>query len=321
MYTHGVYGFKSIPGFSNYVISESGVVLNWRKWRILQGSVNPDGYCNFRLRTDSNTTLTIGKHRLLALAYLKPDHDITDYVVNHIDGDKTNNSLDNLEWVTHQGNIEHAGLTGLTTKCKPIETRDYATGKVNFYPSVVECSRFLNLTKDAILHRLGTARTRVFPEGLQYRYYNESSEWVSPDINISYGVEKPVLVRDINTLEVSVYKMLTDAADALNVAPSTVTSWLKAPNQLVPSRGIQIMLKSSGSNWVDIPNVKSLIAESGIRRKIHVFDSFDNSTHVFKSMVECAQAYSLSTTVLHYRLNSNRKTPFNDGRIYSYFYE
>ncbi len=53
-------------------------------------------------------------HRLMGLAYLpNPENKRT---INHIDGNKLNNNLTNLEWSTHAENCQHAHDTGLAPK-------------------------------------------------------------------------------------------------------------------------------------------------------------------------------------------------------------
>jgi len=51
-------------------------------------------------------------HRLVALAFLKNSYNKP--MINHIDGNKLNNELSNLEWCTHSENLLHAYRTGLT---------------------------------------------------------------------------------------------------------------------------------------------------------------------------------------------------------------
>lgn len=71
-----------------------------------------NGYCklNIRLKDGSDKTLSI--HRLVAMAFNPvPNMDILE--VNHIDGNKDNNHISNLEWVTHYDNMKHARDTGL----------------------------------------------------------------------------------------------------------------------------------------------------------------------------------------------------------------
>lgn len=81
---------------------------------------NPNGYLHVPLSKSgklSNTRL----HRLVAEAFIENPGNLPQ--VNHIDGDKRNNTASNLEWVTHQENIAHANRTGLISDNGPDSVR------------------------------------------------------------------------------------------------------------------------------------------------------------------------------------------------------
>lgn len=84
-----------------------------RASKILKQYLGSDGYMRIGL-TVNNKEKYFFVHRLVATAFIpnlenKPQ-------VNHIDGNKLNNSVSNLEWVTAQENIDHAWRTGLLSE-------------------------------------------------------------------------------------------------------------------------------------------------------------------------------------------------------------
>ena len=95
----------------DYEITRDGQVINKTNGHILKPQPNGKGY----LRVSIGGQLTF-VHRLVAQKYI-PNPNNYDQV-NHIDGDKTNNSVDNLEWVTNQDNREHAVKNGLHVQGK-----------------------------------------------------------------------------------------------------------------------------------------------------------------------------------------------------------
>lgn len=85
---------------------------------------------------------TLSVHRLVAIAFLgKPsDEKMT---VNHKDGNRKNNHVDNLEWLSLADNIRHGFKNGLYRNSKPIILVDAAGHEYSFY-SYSEACRFLN---------------------------------------------------------------------------------------------------------------------------------------------------------------------------------
>jgi len=93
-----------------YIIFSEGKVFSFAKDKLLSVFDNDRGYLGVNLW---NGTKSIKKyiHRLVALAFIPNPENLPD--VNHKDGDKSNNTLDNLEWCTNQENMNHAWKTGL----------------------------------------------------------------------------------------------------------------------------------------------------------------------------------------------------------------
>ena len=131
---------KPIKKYQNYEVSICGMVRNVNRKRILKPSVSNVGYYYVNLYKNIKVKKhTI--HRLVAEAYVD---NVNNYkMVNHINGIKADNRIENLEWVTASQNIQHAFDTGLK---KPSVTRlvlDTATGI--FYESVTEAAKYYNV--------------------------------------------------------------------------------------------------------------------------------------------------------------------------------
>lgn len=102
--------WKDIDGFNGiYKISNTGKVksLHQKKERILLPRENK-GYLEVSLQLHSKTSYRM-IHRLVAEAFIENTNNLPQ--VNHIDGDKRNNCVENLEWVTPSENMLHSFRT------------------------------------------------------------------------------------------------------------------------------------------------------------------------------------------------------------------
>lgn len=104
--------WRPVVRFPGYEVSDKGSVRSFksRKVKILKPGKDSNGYPVVGLYKDGKRHWLL-IHRLVAEAFLeKPG---CDYETNHLDGDKTNNHVDNLDWVTRSENLKHAFRTGL----------------------------------------------------------------------------------------------------------------------------------------------------------------------------------------------------------------
>ena len=105
--------WKDVVGFEDYFqISSFGRLFGKRSGKVLKLS-NVGGYLahTTRLNGRNSRSICLKIHKLVAEAFLTKICD--SHVVNHIDGVKTNNRVENLEYVTQQENVIHAFRTGL----------------------------------------------------------------------------------------------------------------------------------------------------------------------------------------------------------------
>ena len=100
--------FVKIEGFENYEVSNLGKVRNIKSGRILKPHLNHNGYLKHSLyRHDKQKELFL--HRIIAIAFI--DNPGKKPQVNHIDENKLNNDLSNLEWCTERENAIHGTRT------------------------------------------------------------------------------------------------------------------------------------------------------------------------------------------------------------------
>ena len=100
----------SIPGYSNYCATVSGGIVNAARGVAVKQCPNTHGYQHVHILKDCGKWHTVRTHCLIALAFLgeRPEG----LEIDHIDGNKGNNSPSNLRYVTGAENMDNRNKLG-----------------------------------------------------------------------------------------------------------------------------------------------------------------------------------------------------------------
>jgi hypothetical protein len=144
--------WKEIDGYEGlYQVSSLGKVFSLRNTKNIKLNLSEKGYFRVDLWKE-NKRNSLRVHRLVAKSFIdNPDNKPQ---VNHIDGIKTNNNINNLEWSTPSENVRHAISLGLKKTSYLVKTMlsermsipviDTSSGKI--YKSITEASKSLQVS-------------------------------------------------------------------------------------------------------------------------------------------------------------------------------
>lgn len=127
--------FKEVPDHSNYICYENGTVVNRKTGRVLKEDTTNRGYKRITV-SKGNKVTRWSVHRLVALLFIPNPHNYE--TVNHISGDKTDNSVSNLEWMSQEQNQAHAKYTGLCPKGEAVGTNKFKEATIHQVCKLIE---------------------------------------------------------------------------------------------------------------------------------------------------------------------------------------
>lgn len=135
---------KPIKGFEEYLICPNGQIFSKKRNCFINQRKHPKGYYIARLHIKGKAFYKLS-HRLVAIEYIPNPENKPQ--VNHINGIKTDNRVENLEWVTNQENMNHFNkILKIQNNIKTNKYRriiDTNTGII--YESIKEAAIYFNI--------------------------------------------------------------------------------------------------------------------------------------------------------------------------------
>lgn len=165
--------WKDIPGYEgSYQCSNTGMVRSldryvyehtgkkqFRKGQILITTKHKNGYEQIALNKNGIRKLFY-VHFIVALTFIPNTKNFK--IVNHMDGNKLNNNVDNLEWTTYSGNLLHAykvlhrTISNKGAKAVSIKIIDVLNKNEYIYPSIAKASENIKLSETQIRRYLNS---------------------------------------------------------------------------------------------------------------------------------------------------------------------
>ena len=174
--------YYKIKGYEDYYITKSGKIFSTLTNKELKFDRSCRGYCKVKLMDRRlGRFITLQVHRIVATQFIPNPNNLPE--VNHKDGNKSNNSIYNLEWCTAEYNHRHAKETNLY-KVEEDSPRAKLTKEqvINIYKDYESCKNKTTLAKkynvsDTLIGEIvrGVRWSRTYKE-----YYGRASEYKKP---------------------------------------------------------------------------------------------------------------------------------------------
>lgn len=219
-----VKGFYEVPDVPGLLVNKLGHVYNMVSGKIMPKTVETCKQSNFYLHVGIHLV-----HRLVAETFLSKEHlkENEIAIINHIDGNKRNNRVENLEWTNYSGNITHAYASGLRTDNIPIEIRDVETGEVSIFYSYWDCARKLGTNGASVWNYLNRSnRDRLFRNKYEMRTTDKDWEIINLPLakQKAYLDSNPIFLLHKPTKKCFIFDNIAEASDFMHCAFTTLNN-------------------------------------------------------------------------------------------------
>jgi hypothetical protein len=247
----------------------------------------------------------------MALTFLAHPDDVSQLVVNHKDGDKTNYTLSNLEWVTAEYNIQHAVINGLmvTNTKRRVLMMHIDSGVITEFEGTAACAAFFKVCPTTLHDPLRNPKGIRNYKGHYLKYADDGRPW--PDRNGSpniYG-EIAVLTKNLETGEIKRHRSMQAVGQFLSVATASIFNQL-GYEYARPYKGHLIRRECPEIDWSVDGTIRVLTDPTA---KFKLTDLNNNEEKVYDSLAVAGKDLACSPASLYTAFR--RRTPHGRYKI------
>ena len=174
--------WQILKDYPNYCVSNKGAIKNANTNKVLKQQHRGSQYKFVTIKNTQGKFVCKDVHRLVAQAFIPNPENKPQ--VNHKDGNRINNYVSNLEWVSAKENMRHAFDTGLINKETQIKAHQYnarpvvmvKNGKVvKRFRSLKETARYMNTNPTSIKYVCLFSKTHIYKK--DYEFYFKGDKY------------------------------------------------------------------------------------------------------------------------------------------------
>lgn len=307
----GFYQVK-IPTLSHLWLSKDGHALDLNEKIIILNNPNLGKY---------RQICGEAAHRLFCSTFLVPNS-IDAIYVNHLNGIKSDNRVDNLEWCTPRENAEHSYKSGLRSDNISVQVKDLETGLISEYTSLWSCAKAYGINGGVVWKWIRSENVGKVKLG-KYLFIRKGQPWPDKDKEsglVTNGFTKQVLVFDDEENKVYLFDSVSAISQHLDIgieAGALTTRLYRARSRGIKECQIgrfKVVYKHdySGSelkNTIKLFRLRKGGNKTNPRKpkKIEVTNIHTNEVTIFQSREELAKYLGLSKDMVMSRIYKTGK--------------
>jgi len=291
--------WKKIPGHSIYKISSFGRVYSRKTNRYLKVVDRKDGYV--RVYIDEKSYYV---HVLVAKAFFgDPPSFLKKPVVDHIDENKDNNNINNLEWIEFNENVARAHRSGTNSTCKPVIQYSIKGDYIADFYSVAEAARSVSVSHTSILNACNKVKSVNTIANCIWRYKNDPLKSEEHE-NIKTAKTR-VEQYSLNGEKLATFKSINEASRETGANHAGISQTCRGKAKT-----------AGGYAWCYEGNVPVIPKRAGSKKKVGQYDKKDNLIKVWDSINEASHELGIQNSHITAVCKGRRKT--TGGFVWKY---
>lgn len=292
-------GFRIIAPHPHFAINAKGIVLDTRTNVFVNVTSDPCGYSVVYIYDPDRTcNRNVKHHRTIGYAWLSNVDYQNKPFINHLDGVRDNNGLDNLEWCSASENTRHAITTGLFTNVVKMKSRDVKTGEVVIYESLADLGRVLGVGSKDIMGFRYKLPGYLYNKRYEIKELDDDTDWYYENIELSD--EGPV--KAIYTFEI----LDLDTGEVTRI--NNVKQFIRKYKLWTPSDSIESTIPAFEKKY---PNLKVTLHRNANKGPFQVVDIINGVTYIYDSMWKIADFIGIKRNQIQYDLSRKSKFIYN----------